>query len=444
MFDIFANPGYLAVAAALVSAPIIIHLINRMRFKRIRWAAMEFLLKAQKRNRRRLIIEQLILLALRCILVGLVGLLVMRFVGFSFADIGSRPSLHMVLLDDTLSMQDEWKEAEIPRTAFAVAKNDVLFEKIAKGVGQSSAGDKLYLVLLSKLATTRGYQPAVYEKLNDPKRLGDLQKDLSQLEPSQLHVPVLKGVQKLQELVAANPEARVTLHILSDFRQKDWGLPEAEPLHKLLAQMAKDQPDLKIRMIDTVHPYRLSGQGGLPLSHENIGITDIRAGTRVAGKDMPVVFTVTLANYSAREAEVNLAVFHDGSERLDADFSPSLPVKIPAGSADTKVSFELRFNPRIKAGETYFAQVSAHLQSAQRGKLENDALVHDNIRHAAVEIRDKVPVLLVDGEGPRGRQDNMDSFFLRTAIISVPGASYEIEYGDELGGGVPTKALERG
>src|SRR6476646_9327369 len=104
--EFFLHPWYMAAGGALVSAPILIHLINRMRFKRIRWAAMEFLLKAQKRNRRRLIIEQLILLALRCILVGLVGLLVMRFVGFSFADIGSRPALHIVLLDDTLSMQD--------------------------------------------------------------------------------------------------------------------------------------------------------------------------------------------------------------------------------------------------------------------------------------------------------------------------------------------------
>ena len=46
MADWFLNPGYLAAAAALISVPIIIHLINRMRFKRIRWAAMEFLLKA--------------------------------------------------------------------------------------------------------------------------------------------------------------------------------------------------------------------------------------------------------------------------------------------------------------------------------------------------------------------------------------------------------------
>ena len=47
MLELFTNPGYLAAAGALVSAPIIIHLINRMRYKRIHWAAMEFLLKAQ-------------------------------------------------------------------------------------------------------------------------------------------------------------------------------------------------------------------------------------------------------------------------------------------------------------------------------------------------------------------------------------------------------------
>src|SRR6202795_4660051 len=100
--ELFLNPWAMVAGGALVSAPIIIHLINRMRFKRIRWAAMEFLLKAQKRNRRRLIIEQLILLALRCLLVALVGLLVARFVGFSFADVGSKQALHIVVLDDTL------------------------------------------------------------------------------------------------------------------------------------------------------------------------------------------------------------------------------------------------------------------------------------------------------------------------------------------------------
>src|SRR4249920_1772449 len=99
MIGLFANPGFLIIAAALVSVPIIIHLINRMRFKRIRWAAMEFLLKAQKRTRRRLIIEQLILLMLRCLLIALVGLLVSKFVGCGEGNTGGKPSMHIVLLD---------------------------------------------------------------------------------------------------------------------------------------------------------------------------------------------------------------------------------------------------------------------------------------------------------------------------------------------------------
>jgi len=52
-------------------------------------------------------------------------------------------------------------------------------------------------------------------------------------------------------------------------------------------------------------------------------------------------------------------------------------------------------------------------------------------------------VLVVDGDGARGRTENQDSFFIRNAIVSVPGASYEVVYGDELAGGAATKALER-
>src|ERR1700755_3366344 len=122
MFEIFANPGYLAAGGACISSPIIIHLINRMRFKRVRWAAMEFLLKAQKRNRRRLIIEQMLLLLLRCLLVALAGLLVLRFVRFSFSDFGGKQNVHIVLLDDTLSMSDTWKENGVPKNSFQLAK----------------------------------------------------------------------------------------------------------------------------------------------------------------------------------------------------------------------------------------------------------------------------------------------------------------------------------
>src|SRR5271163_4904407 len=105
MFD-FLFPASMAAGGVLVASPIIIHLINRMRFKRVRWAAMEFLLKSQKRSRRRLIIEQLLLLLLRILLVVLMAFIVARVVSaFTFTPQNRQ---HVVILDDTLSMGDQW------------------------------------------------------------------------------------------------------------------------------------------------------------------------------------------------------------------------------------------------------------------------------------------------------------------------------------------------
>ena len=55
--SMFLNPWALAIGLLAIAVPIIIHLINRMQFRRVRWAAMEFLLAAQKRMRQRLLIE---------------------------------------------------------------------------------------------------------------------------------------------------------------------------------------------------------------------------------------------------------------------------------------------------------------------------------------------------------------------------------------------------
>jgi hypothetical protein len=64
----FANSGLLW-GLVLASVPIIIYILNRRRFKRITWAAMEFLLQAMKKNRRRLRIENLLLLIIRTAIV---------------------------------------------------------------------------------------------------------------------------------------------------------------------------------------------------------------------------------------------------------------------------------------------------------------------------------------------------------------------------------------
>ena len=63
-----------AVAGGAVSIPIIIHLLNRKRFRVVTWAAMRFLLAAQRKNSRKMRLEQLILLGVRCLMVLLLVL----------------------------------------------------------------------------------------------------------------------------------------------------------------------------------------------------------------------------------------------------------------------------------------------------------------------------------------------------------------------------------
>src|SRR5882724_10416364 len=140
--EFFLNPWAMVAGGALISAPILIHLINRMRYKRIRWAAMEFLLKSQKRNRRRLIIEQLLLLLMRCALVLMAALLVSRYLGFSFAFLEPQNTLHVIVLDDTLSMSDHWREEGRNQDTFLKAR-DLVVKDIAKNAVQARTAQRV-------------------------------------------------------------------------------------------------------------------------------------------------------------------------------------------------------------------------------------------------------------------------------------------------------------
>jgi len=58
---LFASPlAVLAAAGGAVSIPIIIHLLSRRRYRVVSWAAMRFLLAAQKQSVRRMRLEQIL------------------------------------------------------------------------------------------------------------------------------------------------------------------------------------------------------------------------------------------------------------------------------------------------------------------------------------------------------------------------------------------------
>src|SRR5215475_4356618 len=101
----FLYPLPIALVAGLIALPIAIHLINLMRHRKVQWAAMEFLLLSQKRNRTWVLLKQLLLLLLRIAAIAAVLAMVTQpIVQSTFGGLfGSGKLHHIVLLDDSFS-----------------------------------------------------------------------------------------------------------------------------------------------------------------------------------------------------------------------------------------------------------------------------------------------------------------------------------------------------
>ena len=95
---------------AAASVPVIIHLLNRRKFREVPWAAMRFLIAAVRKNSRRIRVEQWILLAVRTMVI----ILAVTAMAKPFLEsVGGGPLMagrrtHRVLvLDGSLSMGDD-------------------------------------------------------------------------------------------------------------------------------------------------------------------------------------------------------------------------------------------------------------------------------------------------------------------------------------------------
>ncbi len=417
--ELFLHPWYMVAGGLLVSSPILIHLINRMRFKRIRWAAMEFLLKSQKRNRRRLIIEQLILLALRCLLVLLAGFLVARFVGATGT--GSEGATHVVVLDDTPSMGDHWVEKGPTLTSFEVGKEQI--KQLARSAVQAPSHQQMRVFLLSDLQTS------VFDQRLSDRSMDELHSALASRKPTAVHVEPVEALKKGLEIFNDVPQGQKILHFVSDFRDTDWNSgPGVEGLNQAVDRLT--EAGIHLSLIDTAHPYRASSRQ-VALNHDNLAVLDLRCETHVAAEGLDTEFTVVLKNFSSAEKQSFLKVYVDGQE----EFRATRPVRLgPDELKEEKFTLVLvkkKLSPplaptdgrdereRKRRLDQEFIHVQAVLEAEETG------LQADNVRDLVVEVRKKVPTLVVDGSGPEGKQPNGDLFHLEAAFESA--RSYEIE-----------------
>lgn len=424
--ELFLNPWSMILGGLLISAPIIIHLINRIRYKRVEWAAMEFLLEAMKRNKRKLILEQLLLLLLRIFLVLLTGFLVARFVGETLGRGSGSSGFHYLLLDDSLSMTDRWAEPNGETTSFKVAVEET--KKIARKLSQANGVQQMRIVLLSDPASV------VFEGSINEQAIEELSLKLDALKPGFLHRDALKGMETAGEYFNGIQVGTKTLHLAGDFREVDWSVgPDKEKLRQGVDRLL--EAGVNLSLVDVAHPYRGENRQ-LTIHHDNLSVVDFRAESRLAAEGVAVEFSVGIQNFGAADKKTFLHVKIDGQE----DFGASQPVdSLPSGQR-TEKRFSLILTRKNKPANA--ALKSSDKSDERDRKLRMDrefvriraeitedektGILSDNARELVLEVRSRVPVLVVDGAGADGRLPGGDSFHVEFALAAA--RAYEVEH----------------
>ena len=354
----FLNPGFVLAGTALISAPIIIHLINRLRFRRVRFAAMEFLLASQQRNRRRVLLEQLILLLLRILVVlGLMLLIARLILDPSQLSVfrGARTH-HMVLLDDSGSMRDRIGDT----TAFGEGVS-VIKKLVAEG--SRRPGTQIFsLVLLSNPE-----QPVFSQRDVSESFVAELDTKLENLKPSHRALSLVDGLTAARTLFGDKEEVGAIkhLHVLSDFRQRDW--QDAKALSAAVETL--DTAGVTLNFVKTVENR-----------HANLAVTDLSGDLQVAAAGVPVRLRVSVKNFAEQAAsEVRLSVFQDGQK---------LPMTLTFDKIEAGESAEREFDLVFETPKKHDVRVS----------LEGDSLSEDNSRLLALEASAVHKVLIVDGD----------------------------------------------
>ena len=367
----FMHPAMVPVGAALVASPIIIHLINRMRFRRVRFAAMEFLLASQQRNRRRLLIEQLILLLLRILIVLLLLALIARLVldpSLSVFDRGK--AHHVVLLDDSLSMRERSGDT----TAFERGL-DVVKELVRKGAEHPQT-QTFTLLLLSDPNNAVERERDVNNQL-----VSELETKLGGLRCTHQSLDIVAGLEAAGKLFEDDPARIKHLHVVSDFRRANW--EDQQAIGQIVREL--DKADVAVNLVKCVRE-----------AAPNLAITEFTADSRVAAAGISLGLTIGVTNFGDTVADdVRVSIYADGQKLpLSATFD-----KIEAGDEAVQIKY-VTFE---RAGHHQLQVV-----------LDEDSLPEDNERHLAVEIPPSNPVLIIASD-----VNGDNAFIVSSALADV-------------------------
>ena len=417
LFGWMLHPMMLTLGGLAVSVPIIIHLLNKRRFKIVEWAAMDFLLEADKKNRRRVQLENFILLALRCLAMLLLGLLLSRpFLPSAISSIlGQKEQFErVVLLDDSLSLNVlnnnepalDGAKAGLKQLLTDLADTDGSDDWLTLFVTSDSEQP-----LLANEPITRGTLPALLDTI-DRIPITDEAADYS------------LALSAVNRYVAGQREniSRVA-YIFTDLRERDWQVQSSDA--------AENSPNKIVQQIGTK-----TGRGFLvdvgSTNDQNVGIVNLRSDDLLVANRI-VRFQVDVASFSSQTlsnirvvlqideqppvAEVIGLLVPGGVETLTFRylFRPPPGDNVAPPMGETALSA-----PRSSNWQNHRVRVELDPQSFSAEQLQANQLLDDDTRYLAARIHNGIPVLLVDGD-PSTDSQRSDTHYLKHLDIFGTG-----------------------
>ena len=364
----FLNPIMLGGLAA-IAIPILIHLLNRRKFRKVVWAAMRFLQVSVEKNQRRMQVEDLILLVLRCLIVALIALALARPAwreavgGF----LGGGRSVGVLLLDNSLSMG----MSDGTSTRF-----DKACRAAEQAIDSLPSGSSVAVWFVSDIL-----QQAIPEPTHD---LNLARKTVREARLSDRSTDITPAIDRAIEVLRTRIGARREIYLFTDGQLTGW-----RGLLELRARLERAREEIRTHLV-------------LVSEHEtrNLSVRDLRLAGGLAPIGQPLRFEVKVQNNGpAPVQEVRVTLSVDGDPVSDEFTLPSL------GPGESK-------------GIALFAKLRTEGMHAIHASAGEDRLPADNRRTLAVRAIRQLKLLLVDGDPGDGSRGS-ETFFLRHALNPV-------------------------
>lgn len=410
------------IGAAAVSIPIIIHLMSRFRRKPEAWGAMRFLIEAYQKQRKRLQLEKLLLLLVRCMVVLLAGLALAGPIlsgctrdGLSFAGSGGR--VVYLVIDDGLSSQT--REAGSTRL-------DQHKQAALSIIDEMDTSDRAVIIRMARPVT---------QVLDEPTSdTATLRGAVEAIEPRFSRGELVESLSLVQQSIDSQGTDDAVIVLLSDFPTTSAYFeqpmpPELEGLGDratiVTAQPPQGTDNVQVQSLGLRRQMVVAESTGSTV----VGGQAVLRRFGAIGQPRSVQLKVSVQTSAGQMlTETTRAVrFGSGAREQSANFD--LPVQLPGEAL-------------IGSGRELIVRAELVADASDAGL---DVLPADDVATAVVRLRDRLQVAMIDNE--QDINPNIGELepwqWVRAALSPRgPGASGSFELSTMLPTAVNSEAIE--